>query len=238
MDQKPDLLLLPGMLSDGAFWQAQTEALSDICNPLIANYGLEDSIEAMARRVLDRAPESFALAGHSLGGRICLEVYKRARHRVQKLALFCTDFRGHLNDKTRNEEVARRGRLLAIALENGMTELSRGWFRTLIAPERLDDEVLVSALAEMGARHTVEQLSAELHAGIMRPDFSDLISTIDCPTLLCAAGKDKLRNPETNATMASVIAKSRLVVIPESGHMIAMEHPQAITSAMRSWLAA
>jgi len=80
MIRRSHLLLLPGMLSDEAFWRAQIDALADVCIIDAISYGLSDSIDAMAQAVLADAPERFALAGHSMGGRVALEVYKRAPH--------------------------------------------------------------------------------------------------------------------------------------------------------------
>ena len=49
-----------------------------------------DSILAMAEAVLRWAPPMFALAGHSMGGRVAFQVYRLAPERVTKLAVFNT----------------------------------------------------------------------------------------------------------------------------------------------------
>lgn len=235
---KPYLLLLPGMLCDEAFWRAQIEAFSDDCVIQAPSYGGADTIEDMAALVLESAPESFALAGHSMGGRVALEICRRAPHRVSRLGLFCTDCRDHQSDIARDEEAASRRWLLTMALDHGTRSLGGAWFLKLIAADLAQNVELVSALEEMAARHTVEQLAAEIHAGLTRPSHANLLSTIRCPTLICAAKEDPLRPVDGHADMAARIARARLVVIAGAGHMLAMEQPAALTAAMRDWLRA
>ena len=227
---KHPLLLLPGMLADAAFWHAQVEALADICEPIVVDYGLSDRIEDMAEIVLEQAPPKFAVAGHSMGGRVAQEVVKRAPGRVAKLGLFCTDYRGpaqKASDWEHLSELARSG---------GMRRAAKAWITHLIAPERLSDAGLVSQIVEMVARLSPEHLAAHIRAGRTRPDYSELLPAIACPTLVCAGEVDTLRPPEVHRDMAARIPRSSLVVVAGSGHMIAMECPQALNAAMRNWL--
>lgn len=234
---KPTLLLLPGMLCDGAFWRAQTEALAGLCTPIVPTYGQADTIEAMALAVLADAPDSFALAGHSMGGRVALEIVKRASGRVSCLGLFCTDYRGHANEASRAEEAADRETLMARAYADGVHCLAHHWFSSLVAPAMAMDQHLMRELTEMGARHSLEQLAAEIHAGLTRQDYAIVLPRITCPTLVCTGQKDPLRTVDLHAEMAARIPGARFVLIPGAGHMIAMEQPQALTAAMREWLA-
>lgn len=228
------LLLLPGMLSDWAFWGQQIQALNDICIPRVAEYGHADTIEAMADTVLSSTPDRFVIAGHSMGGRIALELFRRAPNRVSKLGLFCTDFRG----RTANDALEESGRLnlLALARSDGMPALGQLWAKHVVAPQRRFDAALVCAISEMAARHSIRQLEAEIHAGGTRPDQAAVLSTITCPTLICAGGNDAMRPVVVHQSMAAVIPQSRLEVFPNSGHMIAMEEPEALSAAMRAWI--
>ena len=234
---KPALLLLPGMLCDEAFWRAQVEGLADLCTPRVMSYGLADSIGKMAEHVLGEAPALFALAGHSMGGRVALEMVKRAPERVLRLGLFCTDYRSHESDAARAEETFARERLMAHASEHGMASLARLWFTGLIAPEQVGNQKLLDEMTAMGATHSPEQFAAEVRAGLSREDQSELLAAIPCPVLVCAGEKDPLRPAGLHAEMAAQIPDARLVVIPGAGHMVAMECPDALTAAMRSWLA-
>lgn len=230
MDQ---LLLLPGMLSDAAFWRAQVEALADVAHPAVMSYGAADRIETMAEAVLADAPARFALAGHSMGGRVAQEICRRAPGRVVKLGLFCTDYRGRRADE---EEDAGMDALLARARSEGMASAGRAWARRILGARALGEEAIVAAVVAMAARQSPEHLAAQISAGRTRPDYADLLPAIACPTLVCAGAEDTLRPPALQREMAAMIPTRRLVVIEGSGHMIAMENPEAVTAAMRSWL--
>ena len=237
MDEKPDLLLLPGMLCDAASWEAQVAGLSDIARVRVAAYGAADSFEAMAEAVLATAPEHFALAGHSMGGRVAQEIYRRAPDRVTRLALIATDYRGHLSDAARAAEGARREAMLAKAAADGMEGFARDWVTQILPPCRLRDESLTGPVIAMMARQSPQVLAAQSLAGLMRRDNTALLGRISAPTLICAGEEDALRPVEVHRQMAQRIKGSRLVVIERAGHMVAMERPGAVTAALRAWLA-
>src|SRR5579885_611408 len=121
---KPPLVLLPGFLCDRAVWQPQMEALSDIAEPTCADYGMLDSIPAMAESVLRHAPERFSVAGHSMGGRVAFEVFRQAPERVERIALLNTGAAARSAGVTGQEEEQRRRGLLAIARTQGMRAMA------------------------------------------------------------------------------------------------------------------
>lgn len=233
---KPELLLLPGMLCDTESWEAQIEALADCCNPRVVAYGDADSIDAMAETALTGAPHEFALAGHSMGGRVAQAIYQRVPQRVTKLALLATDFRGHANEAARASETARRDEMLARVAATGLLEFARHWARQIVSASRVGDAELINAISNMMARHTPTQLAAQTWAGLARPDFSNLLANISCPTLLMAGDEDALRPVAVHREMAALIPHSQLAVLPACGHMLTMERPQLASNAMRRWL--
>ena len=69
------------------------------------NQTRDDTIAAMAARVLSEAPQKFSLIGHSLGGYIVLEMMRQAPERIARLALLNTSARPDTPEATklRNE---------------------------------------------------------------------------------------------------------------------------------------
>ena len=117
---KPVLLLLPGLLCDESVWRRQRAGLPDV-QCVVPSYGSLSSITAMARRVLEEAPaERFSLAGHSMGGRVALEVMRLAPQRVERLALLDTGIDPLAAGEAGASERKQRMALLAIAREKGM----------------------------------------------------------------------------------------------------------------------
>lgn len=236
MRDKLNLLLLPGMICDEAFWEAQIAGLDDVAQPRVARYGTLDSFEAMAEAVLADAPARFALAGHSMGGRVAQEIYRKAPDRVTRLALLATDYRGHVSEAARAAEAARREGMLAKVAAEGMDGFARAWINQILPGHRLGDTAVTTPLIGMMARQAPEMLAAQSLAGLMRGDHTELLGRITVPTLLLAGEEDTLRPVEAHRQMAEHIVGSRLVVIEAAGHMVAMERPQAVTAALRAWL--
>jgi len=81
------LVWLPGMMCDARLFAPQLDALG---GQVIVSTG-QDTIAEMAENVLAQTPESFALAGLSMGGIIAMEVLRQAPDRVAKVALMDTN---------------------------------------------------------------------------------------------------------------------------------------------------
>src|SRR6187455_3567494 len=110
MDQTMPILLVPGLASSARIYAPVVPALWRFGPLMIANHIRDDSMAAIARRVLSEAPPRFALAGHSMGGYIALEIMRQAPERVARLALINTKARPDTAELT-----ARRQDLMARA---------------------------------------------------------------------------------------------------------------------------
>src|ERR1700761_419287 len=91
--RRQTLVLVPGLLCDETVWAHQVEALSDKVDCVVIDHGDLDSIEAMAHAALSMTlSPRFALAGHSMGGRVALEIVRQAPERIERLALLDTGY--------------------------------------------------------------------------------------------------------------------------------------------------
>lgn len=108
-----NLVMLPGLASDGALFAAQARDLADIADVTIGDTLQDDSLPAMAQRVLATAPERFALAGLSMGGYLAFEILRQAPQRVTRLALLDTSARADTPEatKTREDAIAAVGKV-------------------------------------------------------------------------------------------------------------------------------
>ena len=69
-----------------------------------------------------------------------------------------------------------------------------------------------------------------------RPDSRPGFGAIDCPTLVLVGDEDQLTPPELAREMANGIRGSRLVIIPECGHLSTLEQSPAVTQALVEWM--
>ncbi len=232
-----DLLLLPGLLCDRAVWTPVLAELETAARCHIPDYADERSLAAMAERVLASAPATFAVAGHSMGGRVALEIVRRAPARVERLALLDTGCRPRPAGVAGEEERARRLALLALAREKGMRAMAREWVRPMVHPARHSDVAFIDTILDMFERRTPLQFQGQIEALLARPDATALLPTIACPTLVLAGRADGWSTPAQHEEMAALIPGSRLAIIEDSGHMAPMERPASIAGEMLAWIA-
>ena len=226
------LLLLAGLICDDTVWRHQREALAELAEVRVMNFPGFDSITAMAKAVLAQAPQRFALAGHSMGGRVALEVVRLAPGRVERLALLNTG--AH---PAKANELADRGALVELGRREGMAAVADRWLPPMMKPGRLEtDPTLAAELKAMIRRATAESYARQTRALLTRPDATRGLSAIRCPTLLLSGRQDSFSPLAQHAAMQASIPNSILVAVEDAGHMAPVEQPQAVTAALREWL--
>jgi pimeloyl-ACP methyl ester carboxylesterase len=230
------LLLLPGLLCDRAVWEPQIDALSGRFDCRVPNYASLTSLTAMAEHVLATAPtKTFALAGHSMGGRIAFEVMRLAPQRVERVALLDTSYPALPEGKEGESERSRRMALLQIARSQGMRVMGEAWASGMVHPTRLNTPLFDSIL-DMIERNTPDMFAAQIHALLTRPDATPVLAEIRCPTLVLCGRNDAWSPLERHEEMQAAIAGSRLVVIEQCGHMATMERADVVSQAFADWL--
>ncbi len=230
------LVLVPGLMCDDAVWEHQVGLLGAGRDVQVASHGLSDTLGEMAGRILDHAPRRFALAGHSMGGRVALEVMARAPDRVTRLALLDTGYEAITLGESGERERAGRYRLLEMARREGMLPMAQDWARGMVHPLRLTDQPLMDSIHSMIARASPEQFDAQIRALLARPDRTALLAQLRLPVLVLCGREDAWSPLARHEVMAKRIQGSRLVSVPDSGHMSTMERPDAVTNALRAWL--
>jgi pimeloyl-ACP methyl ester carboxylesterase len=227
-----ELLLLSGLLSDDTPWIDVATRLSAACPVRIVSFANCSSLGEMAERVLLKAPERFALAGHSMGGRVALEVWRRAPERITALGLLNTGA-----FPRRPEETASRARLVKIAREQGMAALAAEWLPPMMAPAATAAQrSVMQRLTSMVESQTPESFAAQIQALLNRPDAEPLLPTIRVPTLLLSGSEDKWSPVSQHVHMQLMIPGSILVEVADAGHMAPIEQPDAVANALRRHL--
>jgi pimeloyl-ACP methyl ester carboxylesterase len=230
------LILVPGLLCDELLWAHQQAALSDRVRVQIAHHGLLDSLGAMAQRIIDQAPSRFAIAGHSMGGRVVLEVLRRVPDRVIAVALLDTGCNPLAAGEAGEREAAGRYALLEASRRQGMRAMAWIWLQNMVHRSRLEDASLVEPILDMMARKTPDVFEAQIKALLGRPDARDVLPKILCPALVMCGNEDVWAPVKQHADMAALIPRSQLTVIPECGHMSPMERPEFVSEAFKEWL--
>ena len=230
------LVLAPGLMCDATVWRAPLAACGGRLPVSVADYGELDSLQAMARELLRAAPRQFALAGHSMGGRVGLEVVRLAPERVTHLALLDTGCRALPEGiDGRRERDVREG-FLRLAREQGVAAMARHWVRGMLHRDRLHDTPLVEEIVQMFGRKPQEIFAAQIRALLARPEAAELLPAVRVPALVLTGAQDVNSPPAANSEMAALIPGATLCVLPRCGHMSMQEQPEAVNAALEEWL--
>ena len=222
------LLFLPGLICDERMFAPQLAALPSA--RAASDYGLADSLGQMARIALEQAPETFDLFGHSMGGRVALEVYRQAPERVRRLALSSTGVH-----PLAEAEPGKRRNLQAIGYEQGFEALVDAWLPPMVAEANRqgpDYDEMRRMCLDAGQ----DKFDAQINALLTRPEVESLLPRIACPTLVITGALDAWSPPAQHQAIAAAIPYSQLVIVPGAGHMLTREAPEAVNNAIARWL--
>jgi pimeloyl-ACP methyl ester carboxylesterase len=225
------LVLVPGLLCSARLFSPQTEALWPLGAVTVAEHKRDDTIGAMAARILTEAPPRFALAGLSYGGYLAFELMRQAPERIGKLALLDTSARPDTPEQT-----AARYAFVEMAEGGRFSEVVETLTPRFLQPSRREEPALKAILHAMAADTGAEAFVRQEKAIISRPDSRPFLAQIKCPTLVLTGDNDDLTTPEMAREIAGGIAGSRLTIVSDCGHLSTLEQPAAVNAAMAEWL--
>jgi pimeloyl-ACP methyl ester carboxylesterase len=227
MNDKENVVFLPGLLCDERLWRDQVAALSDDYNTSIVDMTLDDSINAMATRVLDSSPDRFALVALSMGGYVSFEVMRLAHERVTHLALFAT------SAAPDNAHRAAQRRASVSSLRFGkFVGVTKRLLPKLIHPDRVETP-LGDEVREMADRVGSEAYTRQQEAILGRIDSHPVLASIKVPTLIAVGDNDVMTPPSHSFDMHRAIANSSLHVFGRCGHLPPMEYPDNTSALLR-----
>ena len=225
------IVLIPGLTCTARLYAGQIPALWPFGPVTIADHRRDDSMAAIARRVLDAAPPRFALAGLSMGGYLAFEIMRQSPERVVKLALLDTGARADTAEQTERRHV-----LMAKAKAGGFTEIADLAYPLYVHRDRHNDTALKSIVMKMVEETGLDAYLRQQQAIIGRPDSRPGLPAISCKTLMLVGEGDEATPPELAREIASAIPGARLVLIPGSGHLSTLEKPDAVNKALIEWV--
>ena len=231
MTESLPIVLIPGLLCSPRLYGEQLPELWRFGSLFIADHTRDDSVQAIAQRILTAAPHRFGLVGLSMGGYIAFEIMRASPDRVAGLALLDTSARADTP-----EQNDRRRAQIALARGGRFGEVLDELFPLWVHPSRRSDEVLRGIVQRMAEETGPEAFVRQQTAIMTRPDSRPDLAAVRCPALVLVGDGDKATPPDRAAEIANGIAAARLVTIPECGHLSTLEQPQHVTRALTEWL--
>src|SRR5882762_4066192 len=228
MAESLPILLVPGLNCSLRLYAGQMPALWGFGPVTVADHTRDDTMAAIAGRILAAAAPRFALAGLSMGGYIALEIMRQAADRVETLALLDTGSRADTPEAT-----AKRHANIALVQDGRFEEVIGPQFPLYVYPARANDAALkahyLAMCHDVGPQAYVRQQEAIMR----RVDSRPLLASIRVPTLVLVGEQDAATPPDLSDEMAAAIPGARLARIAACGHLSTMERPEAVTQ--ESW---
>jgi pimeloyl-ACP methyl ester carboxylesterase len=231
MPEALPILLVPGLNCSPRLYAAQMPALWAFGPVTVADHRRDETMEAIAGRILRDAPPRFALAGLSMGGYVAMAIQRAAPERVGKLALLDTGPRADTPQQTES-----RKRQIDIAANGRFAEIPGLQWPMLVHKNRQHDEALKAVVVQMAEETGADAFVRQQRAIMARPDSRPGLSKIACPTLILLGDGDQLTPPELSEEMNALIPGSRLVKVPDCGHLSTLERPDVVTRALVNWM--
>jgi pimeloyl-ACP methyl ester carboxylesterase len=224
------LVLVPGLGCSARLYSPQIEALWRFGPVIVADHTRDETMEAIAKRILANAPPRFALAGLSMGGFISFAILRLAPERVDRVAFLDTNARADVP-----ERAAEREKFIAMAQAGKFAEVNAALTPRYLHPDHRG-EAFRRIVDQMATDVGVEGFIRQQRAIMSRPDSRPMLSGIKCPTLVLVGDADQATPPELSKEIAGGVAGAKLVVVKDCGHLSTIEQPDAVNSAMIDWL--
>jgi pimeloyl-ACP methyl ester carboxylesterase len=232
MTESLPIVLVPGLLCSARLYAPQITALWPSGPVIVADHRRDDTMDAIAARILAGAPPRFALAGLSMGGYIAFAMLRQAPDRIDRLALLDTSARADTPEQT-----DARKKLMALA-EAGkrLTDVVELLAPRFLHANRAHDESLKGTVRAMARDTGLDAFLRQERAIMSRPDARPQLAGIRCPTLVLVGDGDGLTPPELAIEMSAGIRGSKLMIVKDCGHLSTIERPDDVNAAMLQWL--
>ncbi|HWL66092.1 MAG TPA: alpha/beta fold hydrolase, partial [Actinomycetota bacterium] len=192
-----------------------------------------DTFADQGAAVLDAAGVDKAnVVGLSMGGYISFSFWRRHRDRISAFVL--ADTKAEADPP---EGVEKRTTQQQLVRDEGTDPLIEGLVGALLAePTREKKPDVVEKVRSLMQENPAAGFIGALEAMKKRPDSTDVLSGIDVPTLVIVGENDGITPPDAARKIHEHVGGSRLVVIPEVGHLSNLEAPEAFNGAVAEFL--
>ncbi len=242
----PAVVLLHAFPCDRSMWQAQYAALVEhgfrVLAPDFPGFGasplapVEPDLAFAAQAVFDllddRAVGSAAVVGLSLGGYLAMEMLRQQPGRVTRLVL--VDTKAGVDSVAAQEKRYQVADAVAV---QGSSEPIMAMLPKLVGPTTQAERPEVVAHVEGFIRKAKpDAITWAQRAMAARPDSAATLAQFSDPALLIWGDQDDLSLATDQKYMAQALPECQQARIPDSGHLSALECPDAVSSALITFL--
>ncbi|USI75142.1 alpha/beta fold hydrolase [Sphingomonas morindae] len=216
------LLLVPGFMLDADLWTDLRPDLQAIGEVIDVDTTRDTTLAAIADRALVATDGPVVVVGFSMGGYVAREMAYQAPERVKALLLIATS-------AAPDGPQLRESRRPTGGQGPQFRRLSRRAVERSLSPGHRTD-AMIERVQRMSERLGPEVFARQ--SSIQRAGDAARLRDITCPTTILAAGADELRSMPESETLRDGIAGSVLNIVEGAGHLLPLERPAAVITAL------
>ena len=225
------LIMLPGTLCDDALFKHQIKDLLSTADCYVADTCSSASLKQVAKNILNTYSGDLYIMGLSYGGIIAFELLRQAPKRIKKLILLDTNHK-----KPTEETKINMQRFVGMAFLGDFEEITTSILTdAMLHPENAKNKELRNTVLDMAINVGVNGFFNQVKAQLARPDSTNDLHNIRCPTLIIAGKEDTVCPLELHEEMAATIPNSTLNIIKKCGHLSTLEQPDLVNKAIINW---
>jgi 3-oxoadipate enol-lactonase len=173
------------------------------------------------------------IGGLSMGGYVTLALFRLAPERFSGMILADTKAQADTA-----EGLEGRRKMIALARAEGPAGVAQSMLPRLLGSTSADRRPeLTEKVRTMIASCRTQGIVSALEAMMARPDSTRDLARISFPTLIIVGEEDVLTPVSDAVAMENQISRSRLVILPEAGHLSNLEVPDGFALAVSDFLA-
>jgi 3-oxoadipate enol-lactonase len=240
------VLLIHGYPLNSRLWQPQLDGLADAARliaPDLRGHGDSEAVHGPysmdlladdCAALLDglNISEPVVVNGLSMGGYVAMAFARRYPKRLAGLVLTAT--RSGADSDTGK---AARDQASAQAKQQGVGSIVEGMLPKLLAASNFQNRPdLVAEARAIMANTSLEGVLGDLAGMKNRPDSTASLAEVRVPARIIFGAGDQIIPQAEARAMLSALPDAGLNVIPEAGHLVNLEQPEAYNQLLREFV--
>lgn len=222
------LVLLPGTLCDERLYRFQE---AEFPGSRVLDLRHSPTMESMIGVVESVARPEFVLVGFSMGGHIAQEFALRHPDRVERLVVIGSSSEGYPPDEKKvvlsSLPLIERGKF------HGITDKR---LREFLHPDAYADSEIRTLVQDMAGEDAKEVYLRQIRATLDRRDLKEEMKGLSVPVLFIGGADDQIVSIESIERSARSAKRGRFLSVPDCGHFVPLEKPEATNRAIREWI--
>lgn len=227
------LVLLPGLHGDAQTWAPVIDALPSGLSATAFDLPAVADLDALVCEVAEQIAPGSVVVGHSLGGVVAMHLAERHPALLAGLVLVTAP----VGAEDPESAAARAERAAGLSREE-YEEIALDGMEAVYYGDRGHDPQVRAERLRAARVYGPQRFAAHSIAIGARPDRWDFPAKAPCPVLIVGASHDQVVPTEEQRGWAEVNSAPHVtyVEIPETGHMLPVEAPDQLASAISDWL--